>query len=293
MSRKLVIVESPAKAKTVGRMLGSGYSVKASLGHVRDLTKWGLGVDTAHDFNPRYQVPKEKKAVVQELLQAVKKASSVYLATDPDREGEAIAWHLVHATAPNSVKRVVFHELNKEAVTQAFKHPRDIDMDLVYAQQARRILDRLVGYKLSPFLWRKVRKGLSAGRVQSVALRMVVDREREIEDFVAEEYWTIQARLEKLATKESFVATLIGLAGGKKLRSAVKRSRRDLSPSLSTPRTAWARCERRMCPANQRRPSPRALSSRRVGASCASAPNRRWPSPSNCTKGCPSAMRAR
>jgi len=232
MSRKLVIVESPAKAKTVGRMLGSGYSVKASLGHIRDLAKWGLGVDTAHDFNPRYQVPKEKKAVVQELSQAVKKASSVYLATDPDREGEAIAWHLVQATSPNSVKRVAFHELTKEAVAQAFHHPRDIDMDLVYAQQARRILDRLVGYKLSPFLWRKVRKGLSAGRVQSVALRMVVDREREIENFVAEEYWSIRARLKKLSTNESFVATLIGLVAGKKLKIGSEEQAKGLVAEL-------------------------------------------------------------
>jgi DNA topoisomerase-1 len=232
MSRRLVIVESPAKAKTLGRMLGSGYSVKASVGHVRDLAKWGLGVDTEHDFNPRYQVPKEKKAVVQELSQAVKKASSVYLATDPDREGEAIAWHLVQATKPTSVKRVAFHEVTKEAVTQAFQHPRDIDMDLVYAQQARRILDRLVGYKLSPFLWRKVRKGLSAGRVQSVALRMVVDREREIEDFIAEEYWSIQARLKKLTTNESFVATLIRLAAGRKLKIGSEEEAKALVAEL-------------------------------------------------------------
>jgi DNA topoisomerase-1 len=232
MSRKLVIVESPAKAKTVGRMLGAGYSVKASIGHVRDLPKWGLGVDTGHDFNPRYQVPKEKKTVVQELSQAAKKASSVYLATDPDREGEAIAWHLVQATTPNSVKRVVFHELTKEAVTQAFHHPRDIDMDLVYAQQARRILDRLVGYKLSPFLWRKVRKGLSAGRVQSVALRMVVDREREIENFIAEEYWSIHARLQKLTTNAGFVATLIGLAAGKKIKIGSEEEAKGLVAEL-------------------------------------------------------------
>ncbi|MGB2800224.1 MAG: type I DNA topoisomerase [Dehalococcoidia bacterium] len=218
MARKLVIVESPAKARTVSRMLGKSYSVKASIGHVRDLTKWRLGVDVKEGFNPRYEVPKEKRAVVREITEAAKKASSVYLATDPDREGEAISWHLVQAAKLNSAKRVVFHEVTNEAVAEAFRHPRDIDMDLVYSQQARRILDRLVGYKLSPFLWRKVRRGLSAGRVQSVALRMIVDREREIESFVSEEYWSIDAKLEKAATKESFLASLVGLASGKKIK---------------------------------------------------------------------------
>ena len=218
MARKLVIVESPAKARTVSRMLGKSYSVKASIGHVRDLTKWRLGVDVKEGFNPKYEVPKEKRTVVREITEAAKKASSVYLATDPDREGEAISWHLVQAAKLNSAKRVVFHEVTNEAVAEAFRHPRDIDMDLVYSQQARRILDRLVGYKLSPFLWRKVRRGLSAGRVQSVALRMIVDREREIESFVPQEYWSIDAKLEKAATKESFVASLVGLASGKKIK---------------------------------------------------------------------------
>jgi len=219
MSRRLVIVESPAKARTVSRMLGSGYSVKASLGHVRDLPKKRLGVDVKKGFTPNYEVLKERRAVVKEIREAAKKASSVYLATDPDREGEAISWHLVQAVELNSVplKRVVFHEITEQAVADAFRHPREIDIDLVNSQQARRILDRLVGYKISPLLWQKVRRGLSAGRVQSAALRMIVDREREIVSFVPQEYWSIDAKLEKSATKESFLATLIGLLDGKKL----------------------------------------------------------------------------
>jgi len=221
MSKALVIVESPAKAKTVSRLLGSNYSVKASVGHVRDLPKKGLGVDVKKGFVPKYQVPKEKSAVVREIGEAAKKASSVYLATDPDREGEAISWHLVQATELDRVplKRVVFHEITKEAVAEAFQHPREIDMNLVNAQQARRILDRLVGYKISPLLWQKVRRGLSAGRVQSVALRMIADREREIESFVPQEYWSIDAELElkKMKAKGSFIASLLGFMDGKKI----------------------------------------------------------------------------
>ncbi|MBE9500807.1 MAG: type I DNA topoisomerase [Dehalococcoidia bacterium] len=219
MSKSLVIVESPAKAKTVSRIVGNRYSVKASLGHVRDLPKSKLGVDVENDFAPKYLVPKVKRAVVRQITEAAKKASSVYLATDPDREGEAISWHLVQAAQLDDMplRRVVFHEITKEAVTDAFRHSRGIDMDLVNAQQARRILDRLVGYKLSPLLWRKVRRGLSAGRVQSVTLRMVVDREREIEGFIPREYWSIDAELKKIAGEESFRASLIGLIDGKKI----------------------------------------------------------------------------
>ena len=219
MSKSLVIVESPAKAKTVSRIVGNRYSVKASLGHVRDLPKSKLGVDVENDFAPKYLVPKVKRAVVRQITEAAKKASSVYLATDPDREGEAISWHLVQAAQLDDMplRRVVFHEITKEAVTDAFRHSRGIDMDLVNAQQARRILDRLVGYKLSPLLWRKVRRGLSAGRVQSVALRMVVDREREIEGFIPREYWSIDAELKKIAEEESFRASLIGRIDGKKI----------------------------------------------------------------------------
>jgi len=216
---KLVIVESPAKAKTIGRMLGRGYSVKASVGHVRDLPRKTLGVDVKAGFTPTYEVPKEKRAVVKEIKEKSKDASAIYLATDPDREGEAISWHLVQAAKLDSMllKRVVFHEITQEAVAEAFRHPRDIDMDKVNAQQARRILDRLVGYKISPLLSQKVRRGLSAGRVQSVALRMIVDREREIEGFIPHEYWSIDAQLEKMATKEVFTAALIGYMDKKKI----------------------------------------------------------------------------
>ncbi len=221
MAQKLVIVESPAKARTLSKILGKSYVVTASMGHVRDLPKATLGIDTDADFTPKYVIPTQKKKVVREIKEAVKKADSVYLATDPDREGEAISWHLLWATGLNAnskpVERVVFHEITKEAVLEAFRNPRTIDMDLVYAQQARRILDRLVGYKLSPLLWRKVQKGLSAGRVQSAAVRKVVDREREIQEFISEEYWIIEVLLSPSRQKRvSFKAKLVELPGGKK-----------------------------------------------------------------------------
>jgi DNA topoisomerase-1 len=219
MAKKiLVIVESPAKARTLGKILGRGCSIKASLGHVRDLPKSQLGVDTENDFSPKYVIPREKKKVVNELKRAVKAVAKVYLATDPDREGEAISWHLAVVTNLNgkSYQRVVFHELTREAVEAAFRHPRSVDMQLVNAQQARRVLDRLVGYKISPLLWKKVRRGLSAGRVQSVALKIVVDREREIEAFVPVEYWKIEAELSKDTAGATFRAVLVGLANGKK-----------------------------------------------------------------------------
>ncbi|MFC2047650.1 DNA topoisomerase [Chloroflexota bacterium] len=222
MKKKLVIVESPAKARTLGKILGKGYSLKASLGHIRDLPRSRLGVDIENGFTPKYVVPRTKSKVVGELKHAVKTAATVYLATDPDREGEAISWHIAEVTKSNGApyRRVVFHEITGEAIKHAFKHPRSIDMKLVEAQQARRVLDRLVGYKISPLLWRKVRKGLSAGRVQSVALRIIVDREQEIEKFVSVEYWTIESELaQKIATaeKRTFRAILIGLINGTKL----------------------------------------------------------------------------
>ncbi len=194
---KLVIVESPAKAKTVGRFLGKGFTVRASVGHVRDLLRSKLSVDVDNDFEPRYRVPNEKREVVKELKALAGKAKEIYLATDPDREGEAIAWHLMEAAdiEEKRTKRVVFHEITQDAVDHAFHNPRTIDMDLVDAQQARRILDRLVGYGISPILWKKVRSRLSAGRVQSVALRLIVEREREIDDFDPVEYWSIEADL--------------------------------------------------------------------------------------------------
>jgi DNA topoisomerase-1 len=221
MASKLVIVESPAKARTLNRILGRSYSVKASLGHVRDLPRGDLGVDVDKSFIPKYVIPPQKKKVVGELKKAASKASSIYLATDPDREGEAISWHLTKATRLDKkdrpVQRVVFHEITKDAVQEAFRNPRSIDMNLVNAQQARRILDRLVGYKLSPLLWRKVQRGLSAGRVQSVAVRMIVDREREIQDFVPQEYWIMEVELAPLEEEASFRAKLFALADGTKL----------------------------------------------------------------------------
>jgi DNA topoisomerase-1 len=222
MAGKLVIVESPAKARTLNRILGRGYTIKASLGHVRDLPRASLGVDIDDGFTPKYVVPAQKKKVVGEIKKAASKAGSVYLATDPDREGEAISWHLVEAARLDKDKipihRVVFHEISKDAVQAAFQSPRSIDMNLVNAQQARRILDRLVGYKLSPLLWRKVQRGLSAGRVQSVAVRMIVDREQEIQDFVPQEYWTIEVELAPVEEKEAaFRARLFAVADGTKL----------------------------------------------------------------------------
>jgi DNA topoisomerase-1 len=213
----MVIVESPAKARTIGNFLGKGFKVHASVGHVRDLLRSQLSVDTEDNFKPRYRVPNEKRQVVKELKAAASKAESVYLATDPDREGEAIAWHLLEAAdiEPERARRVVFHEITRDAVEKAFSDARTINMDLVDAQQARRILDRLVGYNLSPLLWNKVRGRLSAGRVQSVALRMIVDRENEIRSFEAREYWTIDAELIKPEKPPSFKARLRRIDGEK------------------------------------------------------------------------------
>ncbi len=217
--KSLVIVESPAKARTVGQILGSKYLVTASQGHVRDLPKSKIGVDVDDDFTPSYVIMQDKRAIVNALKKAGSEATQVYLATDPDREGEAISWHLQTAADwdgwPAPPKRVVFHEITKQAVEEAFQHPRDIDMQLVNAQQARRILDRLVGYQISPLLWRRVQRGLSAGRVQSVSLRMVVDREREIEAFVPVESWTLEAQLRKQSIEDSFTAVLHSVKGQK------------------------------------------------------------------------------
>jgi DNA topoisomerase-1 len=222
---KLVIVESPAKARTVGKFLGKEYMVRASIGHVRDLLKSQLSVDVNNDFAPKYRVPKEKKEVVKELTAAAKEAAEVYLATDPDREGEAIAWHLMAAANidEEQARRVVFHEITKGAIDEAFSHPQKINMQLVNAQQARRILDRLVGYKISPLLWERVRSRTSAGRVQSVALRLIVEREREIAAFIPVEYWSIEAELAKKEIegdgrgrqkkRQSFIARLQKIRG--------------------------------------------------------------------------------
>jgi DNA topoisomerase-1 len=219
MSKKLVIVESPAKARTLGKILGRGYNLKASLGHVRDLPRGQMGVDLENRFSPKYVVPRVKTKLVNELKRAVEDAEEVYLATDPDREGEAIAWHLAEVTGTDKkpYHRVVFREITEEAVKDAFKNPRDIDIKLVDAQQARRVLDRLVGYKISPLLWQKVRKRLSAGRVQSVAVKIIVDREKEIQQFVPKEFWVIEAELSKKKDQEKFRANLVGYTGGNKL----------------------------------------------------------------------------
>ncbi|MFC1925846.1 type I DNA topoisomerase [Chloroflexota bacterium] len=231
MAKELVIVESPAKAKTLSKILGKRYSVKSSVGHVRDLPPSKLGVDVENGFTPHYIVPKDKKAIVKELKEASKKASAVYLATDPDREGEAISWHLIEATGNSTTPahRVVFHEITEEAIKEAFRHPRQIDMNLVNAQQARRILDRLVGYKISPLLWRNIRRGLSAGRVQSVALRIIVEREREIQNFVTQEYWTIEADLaKKVAKSPKFRAKLSGLKDKRQKLEIVNQEEAEL-----------------------------------------------------------------
>ncbi|KKU92020.1 MAG: topoisomerase protein, partial [Parcubacteria group bacterium GW2011_GWA1_48_11b] len=189
----LVIVESPTKAKTISKFLGSDYKVESSYGHVRDLPRSALGIDLEKNFEPKYVIPTKARKVVNQLKSDAKKSSEVILATDEDREGEAIAWHLAQILGLKQIKRIVFHEITKNAIEKALQNPRGLYTNLIDAQQARRVLDRLVGYKLSPFLWKKVARGLSAGRVQSVAVRLIVERENEIRKFKAEEYWTVVA----------------------------------------------------------------------------------------------------
>ena len=214
---KLLIVESPTKVKSIKKYLGSGYEVMASAGHIRDLPKSKLGVDIEHDFKPQYINMKDKTDLIKSLKDAAANSDGVLLATDPDREGEAISWHLAQILAldMNECNRVAFNEITETGVKAGIKEPRKINLDLVDAQQARRVLDRIVGYKLSPFLWKKVKSGLSAGRVQTVALRLIVEREREIEKFNPEEYWSIDAKL--LASRKSFSAKLYGYSDGKKI----------------------------------------------------------------------------
>ncbi len=209
MAKKLVIVESPAKAKTIEKFLGRDFEVRASMGHIIDLPKKGLGVNTRKDFAPQYEIIEKKDKLIDELRAASKKADEVYLAPDPDREGEFIAWSLKHTLGLQHPHRAVFNEITKGAVQEAIRRPRDIDEDLFNAQQARRVLDRLVGYKISPLLWRRIQSGTSAGRVQSVALRLICDREAEIRAFIPEEYWSITALLSKQGRKERFEANLI------------------------------------------------------------------------------------
>jgi DNA topoisomerase-1 len=212
---QLIIVESPTKAKTISRFLGGDFIVKSSFGHIRDLPKKGIGIDIKHNFEPEYIIPAKAQKIVTELKHDASKADGVILATDPDREGEAIAWHLAIALGldkksnQKKLDRVVFHEITKGAIQKALEHPRELDQNLVDAQQARRIIDRLVGYKLSPFLWKKIRSGLSAGRVQSVAVRLVVEREREIQKFKPQEYWSVEAELTKKDEDKTFKARLV------------------------------------------------------------------------------------
>lgn len=217
MSKYLVIVESPAKAKTIEKFLGKQYKVMASIGHIRDLPKSKMGVNIENDFDPEYINIRGKGSVIKELRTAAKKADKVYLATDPDREGEAIAWHLCHILNLDIHKdvRVTFHEITKDAIVHAVKHPREIDISLVDAQQARRVLDRLVGYSISPILWRKVKKGLSAGRVQSVSTKLICDREELINQFVPEEYWTVEAELMHQKSQRVIASELTHISGKK------------------------------------------------------------------------------
>ena len=217
MSDKLVIVESPAKANTIKKFLGGNTKVVASMGHVRDLPKSKMGIDIEHDFEPEYINIRGKGDLIKSLKKDAKQAKKVYIATDPDREGEAIAWHLANLLSEDKSKitRVTFNEITKTAVQKAIKEPRNIDINLVDAQQARRVLDRIVGYKMSPVLWKKVKRGLSAGRVQSVAVKLIVDREEEIEKFIPEEYWNIYANLQDKNTKKTFEAKFYGKDGKK------------------------------------------------------------------------------
>ncbi len=259
---KLVIVESPTKAKTISRFLGDGYQVESSYGHVRDLPKSKLGIDTARGFTPTYVILPKAKERVAALKKIAGQASEIILASDEDREGEAIAWHLTEAldlgnpkseirkskqtpnpkpqTLNSIVQRIVFHEITREAIKEALEHPRAIDMNLVDAQQARRVLDRLVGYELSPFLWRKVRWGLSAGRVQSVAVRLVVEREREIQNFKKEEYWTIEGEFSKLKGSSVFPARLQSIDGKilEKMAIATEPAAREITDVLKDARYA-------------------------------------------------------
>ena len=217
MADKLIIVESPAKANTIKKFLGGSTKVIASMGHIRDLPKSKMGIDIEHNFEPEYINIRGKGDLIKELKKDAKQAKIVYLATDPDREGEAIAWHLANILKEDAknITRVTFNEITKTAVQKAIKEPRDIDVNLVDAQQARRVLDRIVGYKISPVLWKKVKRGLSAGRVQSVAVKLIVDREEEIEEFIPEEYWNIYANLEEKETKKEFQAHFFGKEGKK------------------------------------------------------------------------------
>ncbi len=232
--KNLVIVESPTKVKTIEKFLGKNYTVKASVGHVRDLPKSRIGIDIDNNFEPNYITIRGKGDVIKELKKEAKKADKIFLATDPDREGEAISWHLAHILKLDEEQenRIVFNEITKDAVKNASKNPRKIDMDLVDAQQARRILDRLVGYNISPLLWKKIQKGLSAGRVQSVALKLVIDKEREIMDFKPEEYWTLELEIKK--SRKKFIAKYLGIFENDKLKKVKIHNQDEINKILES-----------------------------------------------------------
>ncbi len=268
MKKALIIVESPTKARTIKKFLPPRYAVSASVGHVRDLPKSTLGVDVEHDFTPKYLTIKGKGDVIKELKSAVKGASDVYLATDPDREGEAIAWHLAELLKLPKPKRIELHEITKDAALAALRDPHPIDMDRVNAQQARRILDRLVGYKISPLLWAKVRGGLSAGRVQSVAVKLIVDREREISAFVPREYW-IDHRVarDRARPRQPFPAELVA-DRGEKAEVASQARASEILRELDGVAFACRRCASARCGATRRPRSRPRRSSKRRRASC-------------------------
>ncbi len=270
---KLVIVESPAKAKTIKKYLGPGYEVVASMGHIRDLPKTLLGVDIEHGFKPRYVDIPGKTALIRQLKSMAAESDGVILATDPDREGEAISWHLAGllGTDTNEDNRVTFNEITKTGVSQGMAQPRKLNMDLVNAQQARRILDRIVGYKLSPFLWKKIRKGLSAGRVQSAAVRIIVDREKEIRAFVSEEYWSLDALLSDKPDSRPFPARFHGDRKGK-IKIENKEQADAILAELKAAAFTVDKVKRGYAGFPPRRPSSPPPCSRRPAASWASPP---------------------
>ena len=279
---KLVIVESPTKANTIGRYLGNDYVVKSSRGHIRDLQDKSLSIDVEHGFTPEYVIPDDKKRLVSELRSAAAKASSVLLASDEDREGEAISWHLFQTLGlkQENTRRIVFHEITKDAILSAIEHPRDIDMNLVNAQQARRVLDRLVGFELSPILWRKIQPRLSAGRVQSVALRLIVDREKEIMAFNSEPFW----RVEAVFHPQGHPAAVKVKAVLDKHFDTLEDARAFLEDSIGAS-FSIASLDRKRASAIRRRRSRRPLSSRRRPASCISPSASRCASRSSSTSG--------
>ena len=300
MPGTLVVVESPSKAKTIEKYLGGDYTVRASYGHIRDLPKSELGVAVDHGFGVTYVVPEDSKKHVAGAEAGVKNADDVILATDYDREGEAIAFHVATLLGqdPASAKRVTFTEITQDVILESFLHPRAIDLSLFDAQEARRVLDRLVGYQISPILWRRVRPGLSAGRVQSVAVRLIVEREREIQAFVPIEYWSVDVRLTPEDPEQPFVARLDRDPRGQaRLRARQEgraprgrgRRRRTRGAPAGRAGTAWRRWSRRSASARPRRRSRPRRCSRRPPASSGTAPAARCRSPSACTRGstCP------